>query len=121
METMTMTMTINPQIVTYTILAASASMINPWMLLGVIITPIVSKLSQKAFPKEPYMQPEHIETFVKHVNLNQIDEVKKLYQTELDQLNNIKKYRPIEKDITHHEGRVKAIEMVCNMLNISYK
>lgn len=115
-----MTMTINPQIITYTILAISSAMINPWMLLGVIITPIVSKLSQKAFPKEPTMN-QHIETFVKHVNLNQIDQVKKLYQTELDQLNHVKQHRPIEKDIKYHEGKVIAIETVCNMLNISYK
>lgn len=67
------------------------------------------------------MQQQNIETFVKHINLNQIDQVKKLYQTELNQLNMIKSYRPIQQDITYHEGKIKAIETVCNILNIPFK
>lgn len=114
-------MKINPHTITYAILAITSAMINPWMLLGVLITPIISKLSHIAFNKEHNMQQQNIETFVKHVNLNQIDQVKKLYQTELDQLNHVKKHRPIQHDITFHEGKVQAIEMVCTMLNISYK
>lgn len=63
----------------------------------------------------------NIETFVKHVNLDQINEIRSVYHDAVTRLNSVNSFRPIQHDVAYAKGYVDAMEHICQIANFTLK